>query len=90
MARDMDPITQWHYCKFSDFVEPATSVLIVVSSKFVSVYVVFGLWVREKKGLKFGNREEGKYVLLVREKIQEETVPKVGGNQSAGYVKWVL
>ena len=65
-------------------------VLIVVSSKFVSVYVVFGLWVREKKGLKFGNREEGKYVLLVREKIQEETVPKVGGNQSAGYVKWVL
>ena len=62
----------------------------MVSSKFVSVYVVFGLWVREKKGLKFGNREEGKYVLLVREKIQEETVPKVGGNQSAGYVKWVL
>ena len=38
-------------------------VLTVVGSKFAIVYVVFSLWVREKKKFEIWNREEGKYVL---------------------------
>ena len=38
-------------------------VLTVVGSEFAIVYVVFGLWVREKKKSEIWNREEGKYVL---------------------------
>ena len=39
-------------------------VLTVVGSEFAIVYVVFSLWVREKKKKsEIWNREEGKYVL---------------------------
>ena len=38
-------------------------VLIVVGFEFAIVYVVFGLWVREKQKSEIWNREEGKYVL---------------------------
>ena len=34
----------------------------MVGSEFAIVYMVFGLWVREKK-FEIWNREEGKYVL---------------------------
>ena len=57
-------------------------VLTVVGSEFAIVYMVFGLWVREKQKSKIWNREEGKYVLWVREKIQGEMVPEVGGKSS--------
>ena len=38
-------------------------VLTVVGFEFAIVYVVFGLWVREKQKSEIWNREEGKYVL---------------------------
>ena len=37
---------------------------------------------KRKKISEIWNREEGKYVLWVREKIHGETVLEVGGNQS--------